>query len=60
MKKTIKTLALITVTVAAVKAFGRVNKGKCIYCGGLSELKINNEDFICDTCAQIQSELSEN
>lgn len=27
MKKTIKTLALITVTVAAVKAFERVNKG---------------------------------
>lgn len=60
MKNTIKTLALITVTVVAVKAFERVNKGKCIYCGGLSELKINNEDFICDTCAQIQSELSEN
>lgn len=60
MKKTIKTLALIAVTVTAVKAFKRVNKGKCIYCGGLSELKINNEVFICDTCAQIQSELSEN
>ena len=45
MKNTIKILALITVTVAAVKAFERVNKGKCIFCGGLSELKINNEDF---------------
>lgn len=33
--------------------------GKCVSCNGKAELKLDDENFICENCAQIQGELSE-
>ncbi|MBY4581306.1 hypothetical protein KM192_00940 [Pediococcus pentosaceus] len=35
-----------------------IKKPHCSLCGQIATLKVNKKDWICETCAQIQSELS--
>lgn len=33
-------------------------KSNCLFCGNKGEFELDDGRFICDTCAQIQGELS--